>query len=110
MEVLAQASPAAQVIATVNDATTFQEYRMGILERDHPDMRAGPMSQGAQLIAGGLNDLATQSRLAREADENRRLQEKNTRRLKTYSLQGCKISCDGAKPLPKPSFRKSTRS
>jgi hypothetical protein len=75
--VLAQASPAAQVIATVNDATTFQEYRMGIIERDHPDMRAGPMAQGAQLIAGGLNDLATQSRLAREADENRRLQEKN---------------------------------
>jgi hypothetical protein len=30
--ILAQASPAAQVIATVNDATTFQEYRMGILE------------------------------------------------------------------------------
>jgi hypothetical protein len=47
-----------------------------LVERDHPDLRAGPTTQGAQLIAGGLNDLATQSRLSREADEARRVQER----------------------------------
>jgi hypothetical protein len=73
---LAQAPPAAQIIATLGGATTFQNYRMSLVERDHPNLRSGPMTQGAQLIAGGLNDLATQSRLAREADEARRLQER----------------------------------
>jgi hypothetical protein len=69
--------PATQVIATGRDAATFQRYRMGIVERDHPNLRAGPMTHGAQLIAGGLNDLATQSRLARETDKARRQQERN---------------------------------
>jgi hypothetical protein len=70
--------PATQDIATLTDANRFQEYsRTGIMERDHPDIRAGPMTQGAQLIADGLNDLATQSRLARQSDENRRQPETN---------------------------------
>jgi hypothetical protein len=73
---LAQAPPATQIIATLEGATTFQNYRMAVVERDHPDLRSGPTTQGAQLIAGGLNDLATQSRLAREADEARRVQER----------------------------------
>jgi hypothetical protein len=72
-----QVPPATQDIGTLTDANRFQEYRTGIMERDHPDMRAGQMAQGAQLIAGGLNDLATQSRLARESDENRRQRETN---------------------------------
>ncbi len=73
---LAQATPVAQVLATLDGATIFQNYRLGLVERDHPDLRAGPTTQGAQLIAGGLNDLATQSRLSREADEARRVQER----------------------------------
>jgi hypothetical protein len=40
-------SLATQVIATGRDAATFQQYRMGIVERDYPNMRAGPMTHGA---------------------------------------------------------------
>ena len=56
---LAQAPPAAQVLATLDGAAIFQNHRLGLAERDHPDLRAGPTTQGAQLVAGGLNDLAT---------------------------------------------------
>jgi hypothetical protein len=73
---LAQAPPAAQVLATLDGATIFQNHQLSLAERDHPDLRAGPTTQGAQLVAGGLNDLATQSRSSREADEARRVQER----------------------------------
>jgi len=75
--VIAQPPPEMQAIATLAEANAFQAHRMGTVERDHPDLCSGPVAQGAQLIAGGLNELANQNRLAREADEERRQQESN---------------------------------
>ena len=75
--VLAQAAPAPQAIGTLAAANTFRAYRMGIVEKDFPDLRAGPVAQGALVIAGSLNELVSQNRLAREADDERRQQETN---------------------------------
>lgn len=75
--VLAQAAPAPQGIGTLTAANSFRTYRMSIVEQDFPDLRAGPVAQGAQIIAGSLNELVSQNRLAREADEQRRQKETN---------------------------------
>jgi hypothetical protein len=94
---LAQVPPAAQVLATLDGATIFQNYRLSLVERDHPDLRAGPTAQGAQLVAGGLNDLATQSRLLERQTKPAECK-RGPRRPETCSLLVSRDSCAGAKP------------
>ena len=69
--------PAAQAVANLAEANAFQAFRTGILERDHPNLRTNQVTQGAQLVAQGLTDIAEQTRLQREADEARRLRDTN---------------------------------
>jgi hypothetical protein len=69
---LARPVPEVQPIATLAEAQIFQSFRASLVNRDHPNLRTNQVTQGAQLVAQSLTDIATQKRLAREADEQRR--------------------------------------
>jgi len=72
---LARDIPATQGIASIADANAYQSFRAGIVARDHPNLSTNQVTQGAQLVAQGLTDIADQARLQREADEVRRHRE-----------------------------------
>jgi hypothetical protein len=69
---LARPVPEVQPIATLAEAQIFQSFRAALVDRDHPNLQTNQVTQGAQLVAQSLTDIATQTRLAREADEQRR--------------------------------------
>jgi hypothetical protein len=74
---LARTVPATQALAHIIAANTFQAFRADIVARDFPNLATNQVTQGAQLIANGLTDMAEQTRLQRESEEARRDRESN---------------------------------
>jgi hypothetical protein len=71
---LAQVVPAAQLLANLREAETFNRFRAGIVHRDFPDMGGTALAIGAQQISLRIGQLAEQQRLTRESEEAARAQ------------------------------------
>lgn len=74
---LVMTPPPAPPFPTPTDAATFTNYRWGFVNQDHPNLRATPMTAGAQQIAAGLSSLVTEQRTQRLADDARRQRDRN---------------------------------
>lgn len=71
--VLARPVPAApDMVNLPADPQAWDEFRTRVQARDLPNLRGSQVTQGAQLVATGLNSMATETRLHREADEAHR--------------------------------------
>ena len=58
---LARGVPPPQPIANLAEAELFQRYRTTLVARDHPNLQTNQVTQGAQMVANGLTDIATQA-------------------------------------------------
>lgn len=103
---LARAVPLTPTIASVTEANTFRQFRAQTVDRDHPNLRTNQVTQGANLVAQGLTDIAEQSRLQRVADEQRRQREtrKTAQDLFPTGLQKLMRWCQAADETQLPPF------
>ena len=72
---MVQEPPLTQPLTDIRESNIFQKFRGDIVDHDHPNLRTNQVTAGAHMVAQGLTDIATQTRLQRESDEARRLAE-----------------------------------
>lgn len=101
---LSREAPESQAIATPAEAIAFRQFGTNIINTDHPNLRTNQMTQGALLVSQGLTSIAEQTRLQREADEQRRRTDTNKTPSTLFStglprlMRWCQVNSEAQLP------------